>query len=302
MKNIVVYHWFGESSDNEEVARNLRCPIIASIAALRAVDPAVRIVVLNTSELETWLNQNWSPYKDTLNFEMHTIDEHLAQHYSDKPGHRHLSRLFDISRFTWGNNKNIFYSDADVLWLKPPFPTIQNSNRFCFDGYNTGLFYFNNSSRTVSKFFELFEAYTIGALNNDQIRQQMKKHVGYDAWYYVWDEMILTYMFKEHPELFSQITKEEHCCARDLKQVQSIKAFHCNGLMIKNALTGEEHARGLAGILVKEWWDAINKVMDPTMIFNQEEIDHHLPMQFSILSNPERITSTLTDDGHYRLT
>lgn len=301
MKNIVVYHWFGEQTDNHDVAKNIRCPLIVSIATLRAVDQETRIVVLNTSDTTSKSKQQWEPYSTILNFEMWEIEEYLKEFYSYKAGYRQLSRLFDISKFNWGNNKTILYSDADVFWLKAPFPTHKNPNTFCFDGYNTGLFYFNNSSKMVAKFFEIFEAYTIGALNNEQIRQQMKKYVGYDAWYYIWDEMIMTYMFQEHPELFNQITKEEHCCARDLK-TQYIKAFHCNGLMIKNTLTGEEHARGLAGILIKEWWDAINKVMDPTMIFSKEELDHHLPMQFSILNEPERVTSTLTNDGHYQLT
>lgn len=301
--NTIVYHWFGETTDDPDVAKNMRCPLITSIATLRAVDKKSKIVVLNASELEVWLDQEWKPYTEILNFEVEYIDVHLAKNYSEKPGYKHLSRLFDISRFDWGKKTNIFYSDSDVFWLKPPFPVYKDINRFCFDGYNTGIFYFNNNSPIVEKFFELFEAYTISALNNFEIRQKMKQYVGYDAWYFVWDEMIATFMFNEHQELISQISKEEHCCARDLRNidVKKIKAFHCNGLMIGDLTSGEKHARGLAGILIKEWWDAINSVIDPTMIYTKDALDEHLPLQFSLLNNPERITSTLSNDGHYYL-
>ena len=304
MNNIVVYHWFGEPTDNHDVAKNIRCPLIVSIATLRAVDPYVKIVVVNISDQGTKFKQQWEPYSTILDFQLWGVEEYLQRNYSDKAGHKHLSRLFDISRINWGNNKTILYSDADVFWLKSPFPTYKNPNIFCFDGHNTGLFYFKNGSSFVKNFFELFESYAIGALNNEEIRTLMKKHVGYDAWYHVWDEMILTYMFQEHQELFIQMPKEEHCCARDLaniEDIRSIKAFHCNGMMVKNLNTNDEHARGLCGILVKEWWDSINTVIEPTLIFKQEDIDRHMPMQFSILNEPERITSTLTDDGHYQL-
>jgi hypothetical protein len=298
--NTVYYHWFPEPSDGRQPWKALRCPIILSIATLRAADPHIPIKVLCDAD---WLQ--WGEYPRSLNFEVKHIPFHL-KHYEDKAGWKHLSRLFDLNRHATGT---VIYSDSDVFWLKSPLPLAEDPVHFCSDGFNTGLFYYDSSSDIVRKFFELFEAYTIGALNCKEIRQLLKTYVGYEEWYYVWDEMTLTYMSRKHRDLFQEVPREEHASARDLKEdidFWRLKSFHCNGTVVYNQATTnqsyKEHSRGLMCVLVKEWWNAINKVLDPSDIFSVEELETYMPMQFSILEESSRITSTLAEDGHYHVT
>lgn len=294
--NTVYYHWFPEPSDGRQPWRSLRCPIILSIATLRAADPHIPITVLCDAD---WLQ--WGEYPQSLNFEVKHIPFHL-KHYEDKAGWKHLSRLFDLNRHATGT---VIYSDSDVFWLKSPLPLAEDSVRFCSDGFNTGIFYYNSSSDIVKQFFELFEAYTIGALNCEEIRQLLKTYVGYEEWYYVWDEMTLTYMSRKHSDLFQKIPREEHACARDLKEdidFWRLKAFHCNGAVVYNQTTNDKHCRGLMCVLVKEWWESINKVLDPNEIFSPEELETYLPMQFSITENASEIISKRGNDGYYYIT
>lgn len=303
----VYYHWF--EKENSTVSKIIRCPIIQSIATLRAVDSEIPIKVLCPKT-----NQNWSEFPEVLNFEV-IKKEFYLQNYKHKKGWELLSRLFDLYRIPKEQNEEVFYCDSDVFWLKSPWPLKCNPSKFCFDGYNSGLFYYKHESPEVERFFELFEAYTIGSLNNSEIDKLMKtyvtcfQHSGEKSWYDVWDEMILTYIFHEHKDLFNQIYKEEHCCARDLKvwvEPENVRAFHCNGTIVCNEATTHlpyvQHSRGLMCVLVKEWWDAINKVLPEHLIkelYTKAELEKYLPVQFSFLNEPERIVNAQADDEHF---
>jgi len=294
----VYYHWFGASNESPPYS-NMRAPIIVSIATLRAVSD-IPIIVMDVSEHKT----NWSDFPNKLNFQV-TRPKCQLSHYKGIKGWQHLSRLFDLEKYA--QHETVIYSDSDVFWLLDPKPLLCNPNQFCFDGYNTGFFYYNPLDN--NKFFELFKAYTISAINSPDIRNVLMKHVGYQSWYYVWDEMITTYIAKEHPELVNIIPPEEHGSPRRLihTDLSNMKNLHLNGVYVKNPLpkvSGEkEHCRGLAGIIFSEFYEKLQTSLgnDIDIVFTKSELQIGLKHQFSLLKDTNQLLNTLRDDGHYEL-
>ena len=303
MNTGVYYHYWSVEGD-ANTYQNLRSPILLSIATLRATNPLIPIVVLQEHQCQN----NWSHFPEKLNFRVQPIEFTLEKHHGDKPGWKHLSRIFDLERYA--EHDTVIYSDVDVFWLRDILPLRCDPQKFCFNGNNTGHFYYCQSSDTVQQFFEVFKAFTISALHDETIRDLMKKHA-YDAWYYVFDEMIATYMYNEkHKHLFSTMTANDHACIRNIHMVDFslIKMLHCNGLLVANDYSKipceKKHCRGLCCLLFKELYDLICKVLnekDLSSIFTSRELSYFLPQQFSLEKDYGRILNTKSSDNHYHL-
>jgi hypothetical protein len=288
-------------------AQNARCnsqfPLILSIATLRANNPTIPITVLWKGPVNY---EEWLHFPEKLNFKVSPITFSLEKRHSDKPGWEHLSRIFDLE--IHATSEIVIYSDLDVFWFQDVLPLRCDPEKFCFNGNNTGFFYYSRNSDTMQQFFEVFKAFTLGALYDDAIRQQMKKYA-YEAWYYVFDEMTCNYMYNEgFNDLFNQLDANEHTCIRDihLADPDKIKMLHCNGLIANNEIanTQVEHCRGLACLIFKEFYDCVCKVLDQKdleLIFTSQELDYFLPQQFSLLKNYPKLLATKSPDGHYHL-
>ena len=308
-QNAVFYHMWSEPHEGD-VFNNIRTPVVLSIATLRACNPKIPIYVFdNTRDHESFSNpSNWGGFESILNFKV-IEDKFFYKSASNRiAGWKHLSRIPDIhygaERFGV-QVENIIYSDTDVFWLQNPMPLDKPTNKFCFDAWNSGFYYYNKkSANTKDGFMDVFKSYTSAAIYSTEVRKLMKKHIGYDEWYGVWDEMILTYMFHNHPELFHRIENEEHGVAgrMDRTNIDKMKMIHFNGVFVPNEVTGQDHCRGLMCIIFKEYWRRINKVLeakDIERIFTQEELDFYLPKQTTI----KEATKTLRphSDGHYHI-
>ena len=307
---VYYHHWIGQ--EEKPIYNNLRVPIVLSIATLRAVNPNVPIVVFEDISNNPH-PEDWAHFPDKLNFEVRQIPFYLSKNYSWAKGNRFLSRIFDLRRHAfdvgWGET---IYCDSDVFWLQDPLPLACNSDRFCFDGYNTGYFYYR-PSKTMDQFFELFEAYTIVALNNEVIREMLKTYVGYELWHDVWDEMTLTYIAHQHSDLIQRIPAVEHATVRKLESTNlanTMKMLHCNGLLVANPLCkreGErEHCRGITCLIIKELYERLCSVLnedDLRMIFTEKELYHYRGVQFSITDEKQvgKLLNTRSEDGHYHL-
>lgn len=268
----------------------------------------------NTRNPEAHYSERWGNWPVKLGFTVWHNKFALQNQYKDKAGYKHLSRLFDLHKLpelfellnyygemdddgydTYAPIKNpmVIYTDADVFWFKDPLPLDKKGSRFAFDGWNSGFFYYQQGSPEVERFFEIFKAYTVSALNSLDVREIMKSFVGYTDWYYVFDEMILSYMFRNNRGLFDQLALFEHCTARQLGMASPdlLKMFHANGSMFHNHLAksaGErEHCRGLIPLIWKELWDGLKTVMsdnDIAQIYTLQELDYYLPRQYSFTS------------------
>lgn len=295
MSEIAVYHWWDEPGDSPPYA-NLRIPTIISIATLRAANPNIPILVLDLNERET----HWGGFTDKLWFSVRKIQPCLKKHKDRIRGWKHLSRFSDVHREI--RQGTILYVDSDVFWLQDPLPLEKSPDKFCFDGWNTGFYYYDRTAPFTEDFFEIFEAYTRGAIYSDDVRKVMKKYVGYDSWHGVWDEMMSSYMAHQHPELFNIIPVNEHTAARNLHLASNPKMFHCNGTMVSNEVpkTPNEqiHCRGLLGLLVMEIYEKLRKVLDQQdidQIYSLQEQRRYMPQQFPL----RRICETKGKDGHF---
>lgn len=308
-----VYHWWGSPEDAPPYA-NLRAPILLSIATLRAVsDIPVKVLDL-TGDVGDPGNgrpsKQWAHFPKKLNFEVIGVPAEYKNYKRLVPGWMHLSRIQDVASwpFYHGNPQTTVYVDSDVFFFRNPLPLEKNTSKFCFNGWNSGFYYHNNYDTT--EFFDIFGSYIKAAIFSEEVRKVMRQYVPYDAWYGVWDEMILTYMVKNHPELFDLIGVNEHCTANTIEAADpaTVKMFHANGTMMANEFPknpGEkEHCRGLLCLVVKEFYDNIRKVLDDkdlAMVFTEIERRHYLPQQFSLLENVSRLSSIRRADGHFHV-
>lgn len=307
MNPTVYYHYWARNES--PMYNNLRIPVLLSIATLRAVNPNLPIIVLEDDTDKTQPT-DWLHFPEKLGFTVKPISFFLNKRYSHVKGYRYLSRLFDLRRHA--ESQDVLYCDLDVFWFLDPLPLACNgSDRFCFDGYNSGFFYYR-PSETIEEFFDLFEAYTVGALNNGYIRELMKAHVGYESWMEVWDEMTLTFMREEHPSLIQMVPPIEHVTVRKLAEINPLhmKMLHCNGLMVANPVSKRpserEHCRGLLCLIVKELYRLITSVLDEQdmkLIFTHQELKYFRPRQIS-LTDPTMIHQLITtrcDLGHFHI-
>lgn len=299
-----VYHWWGFKEEPPPYA-NLRTPILISIATLRSASQ-IPIIVIDISEQEN----DWGDFPTRLNFTVVKQPGVLRPYENLVKGWRHLSRLFDLNDLfrRVPVHGELLYVDSDVFFFRDPLPLGGDKEKFCFDGWNTGYFYYHPEK--TKRFFDIFEAYTKTAIFCPDLRPTFKKYVGYEAWYGVWDEMIISYMVHFHPELFHHIGVNEHATIRSLHfcDHEKIRMLHCNGLMVANPLaknSGErEHCRGLLGILIKEFHDNLCKVLNPAdfeRIYTRRELEFFLPNQLSIKKDLGKILETQDKSRHFHI-
>lgn len=301
MKVHACYHWW-HYPDEPPAYANLRTPVVASIATLRAVSD-VPITVFDTSRKDA----EWGHFPEKLGFRVQKVEPEM-EYYSDIiDGWPYLSRLYDV-RENAPECDALMYVDSDVFWFKNPLPFAKPPDKFCFDGWNSGYFYYDPKSDTIELFHEIFDAYTKAAIYSNDVRKVMKRYLNYDGWYGVWDEMMLTYMAHHHPNLFHLIPVEEHSTARVLQYVSrdAVKMFHCNGTMVSSPFGkfgGEaKHSRGLMPLLVREFYEKLTKVLDEKdlgMMYTQQEMDYCMSRQFSLFDDMTAFLATKDEEGHY---
>jgi hypothetical protein len=296
-KSIAVYHWWSFKGEDTAYC-NLRSPIVTSIATLRAVSD-VEIFVLDGSDHEV----NWGNFPDLLNFKVLKNKFTFFEEKDKFEGWRHLSRIPDIHSWSEINftNKNIIYVDSDVFFLQNPLPLACDTDKFCWDGWNTGYFYFNSNSKLYQSFYKKFISYCYSAIFSNNIRSLIKNYSNYDDWYEVWDEMILLFMKNEHPEIFNIIPIEENSTCRVIKSTKEPKVFHANGLMVKSPITDEKHCRGLLGLIITEFYEKIESVLSSKEInlMYGSHIDYYKNNKFSILEKSQTIEKLKNKDGHF---
>lgn len=302
-KPVAFYHWWSHPDEPDPFA-NLRTPILLSIATLRSVSD-MPIIVLDLSER----SNNWSHFPEKLNFQIHRIKASLKGYHDLIAGWQFLSRIHDLKEWhqrLHPERPTVMYVDSDVFWFKDPEPLACDTDGFCFDGYNTGLFYYSPQSHSNQLFHDRFETYVKAAIFSPSIRQSFVECIGYDSWYGVWDEMILSFMLTQHKDLFRIIPREEHLAARnDLpKDTSRIKMLHCNGMMVSDPLGETNHCRGLTCLVVKEFYDNIRKVFnqsDLDLIFTKQQQEFGERYRVSLFENWGNLQKTKDSQGHFHL-
>lgn len=287
------YHWW--SYDGEiEPHKNLSTPIVLSIATLRAVSD-IPIIVIDLSEKD----MDWKDYPKKLNFEVIRKNFYLKKYKSKIKGYRHLSRIFDLQEH-YIKNTDVMYIDSDVFFFKNPLPLKESTDKFCWDLWNTGFFYYNPEKNI--EFFDVFKHYTMSAIYSGDIRNLFKKYVNYDSSCYgVCDEMVLGYMREFNSEFFNKIQVEEHATFFNLFDAKSPKMLHLNWFMISNPINQSSNARGLACLYAEEFYENICKVLtkeDLIEIFGEPMLNHCSDKRFNIEKNAHKFIKMKRNQGN----
>lgn len=298
---VAVYHWWSHPSEPPPY-KNLRTPVVLSVATLRAVS-TMPILVIDTSGRVN----DWAHFPAKLNFTVLSGTPALNGYRELVPGWQYLSRIYDVnacaaeSRLSFDT---VMYSDSDVFWLRNPLPFRRDPEKFVFDGWNTGFYYYRPYTDGSKLWFDVFDALTRAAVHSYALRKVMRQHAGYTDWYEVWDEMVLGFMQSEHPEFFNLTTYHEHLRAAHLAEplAEEAKMFHANGVMVPNPVGRSQHARGLLAMWVREFYEKVRLVLDQTdldMIFSAAEQEVCLSRQFGLFEGRDRLLATATPDGLY---
>lgn len=295
-----VYHWW--SSGASAAYQDMSAPIVLSIASLRAVSD-IKITVIDSTDTPV----DWGHFPQKLKFNVLHESCHLNDYSHLVDGWRHLSRIFNLYESSDLQNEKV-YVDSDIFFFRDPFPLSCDSQKFCWNGWNTGFFYFDSSSSNNKTFYDIFKSYCISGIYSEEFRSIMKKCVNYDAWYGVWDEMVLGYMKRTHPHLFNIIPITEHVtsemmCTHEYNK-DELKVFHCNGSMIEHPSKANKHCRGLLPLMCEEFYQNIIKVLDENdlrMIFEAEMLRYYSKNKFSLLNSIPKMRCVKQHDGHYLL-
>lgn len=293
----IIYHWW--DNYNPIAFKNIRVPILPSIATLRANNSYAPIYVLDCNKKMA----NWGHFPRKLGFEV--VPWKMSYESYNQPDVEFIARLKDIFNFTRQISADeIVYCDSDVFWLKDPLPLFHSPDLFCSNRYNNGFFYFDKNSPAIYQFFELFAAIGLTCLNSPEIVQHITQKTKSAAL----DEKIVDYLFEIRPELVTRISPIEHATFRDflVKKInfKDFKMLHCNGLMVENKFQrtygNRQHSRGLVTIMFKEFYDAMKSVLDHfdlELIFNCDELNYYVPKQVDLLNEDfvERLRSLNLD-------
>jgi len=282
MNKAVVYYWWDNYEDSPH--KNLRVPIVLSIATLRAQNPHIPIYVMDCSEKQL----NWNEFSDSLNFK-------VVPWKMSFPEHHFMSRMMDIQTFVQQISEDeIIYCDSDVFWLRNPLPFFESPDLFCSNRHNNGFFYFDKTSPACCKFFELFKSYSILFLNDEKFKQEILSQ-DVNKFTISLDEIITNRIFEIKPDIVRQIQECEHGLIRDIAtnrlNFKDVKMIHCNGLLVENKFykknANQKHARGLVCLIFKELYQAITSVLSQdeiNSIFTHDELNYYIPLQIELLS------------------
>jgi hypothetical protein len=303
MKTAVVYHWWQENSDNPPIC-NRRSPIVQSIAMLRATNPDIPVYVLDCS---SGPNQ-WHDLPTILNFSVIPTNINL-EGYLGYAGCYHLSRIFDVYKFAQEHSLDeVIYQDSDVFWFDS-IPRNNPSEKFVFDGSNSGFFRFKMRSELIERFISLFQAFVIVGLNDDAFRFIIKQHLADPQWYYLSDEAVLSYMVNRHGWFYDKLESESHGLARNLPNNPNFKMLHLNGVLVENELAENDnerkHCRGLIGLLIKEVYEALtSQIKEKGLIMMYTEEEREFYKKKVSIRDPKFLSAlyeTKDSTGHFHL-
>lgn len=287
MNKAIVYHWW--DSYEESPIKNLRVPIIPSIATLRGRNPHIPIYVLDCSQRQF----DWLYFPDKLGFQVVPWRTTLS-YYPPKHAVEYLSRMADIRQFARQIPQDeIIYCDSDVFWITDPLPLLGTPDLFCSNRHNNGFFYFDKTSLACQKFFDLYNAYALTSLNDKRIRKGIVASRGINANTTSFDEVLTDYIYEMHQAVTCQIPKEEHGLTRDIAHgkvdVRKLKMLHCNGLYVENKFhkinANQRHARGLVCLIFKEFYNSVIQTLsqkDLETIFTCDELNYYTDHQMEL--------------------
>ena len=269
---IYIYrNWFHQTP----TYKHLEIPIIPSIASFRAFDNTTPIYVIDTSEGDN----EWLHYPEKLSFQV--IKKQHAFRHVDKVADEVkdmkvfwslLSKPLDIYDLVSTLDHEVYVvADADVFFVQPLFPLLEDPNKHFVCGTNTGMFYFHKNKPATAQVFETWSSLCALSMLHPRIRRKVRQphHPT------VQEECVYCYMLACHSERLhlKPIPIYENFIGPYDKTFNHgmIKVLHMAGYFGRPR-------RGMVGICIKEIRCNIEQVLtkqEMEQVFGNIDIDTH---------------------------
>lgn len=229
MRNLVLFHYWSESPIRAwDDGKN---PVIHAIAAIRGSNKNCSIDVIDVSEHAN----DYGTYPESLGFVVHRKRPTIRFYNRSllSPDRFKLcSRISDIESHARNFDGTVLFSDADVFWLKDPFPPIENPSKFCCREDNSGVFYYSPTSPDAVAFLSLWKSQIAKGLADSKFFGKVAAIYRPNADIYQ-DEAVLVYMnviMKSQIQQYFQPIgfAENYCREIDIfgRVLPDIKALH----------------------------------------------------------------------------
>lgn len=235
-------------------------PVLLSIASLRAHNPDIPVYVLDVSNRD----RNWYDYPHKLNFKCirtHSKIPILKTHEIYGETYKICSRIFDIEWLASRIPEDVIVSvESDIFW-QGDFVLPEVVDRFCFNFYNSGFYYYNKNAELAKQFIALWKHYIIMGMANPKVRAEvMSKY----EWEFFQDEACMVYIMKTFGGIVAPLSDDHNVLFNPFKSYEDTykkaTTLHFIQAMIpKN--------RGLLPLFVKEFYDIVSRVLSPQQLY-----------------------------------
>lgn len=282
MKAALIYTFWQEFEKETDVSKNLRDPIILSIASFRKHHPKMPIYVIDMGN-----NANWEDWPVILRFKVLKRPWSLIGLSFKKPkgipvSPKVLSRPDAILwAINWIQEELIIHADSDVIFLKHLFPLHGKPEDINISS-NIGLFYFNKNSDQSKLFMELWTSLCVGGLLNPIILENIATEAFPHSPIFH-EERVSKYILSKYKNQFSFGKEEdlvyENCLLHYLYALQldidKIKTIHLNYAGVNSEIDRNE--RGKWFLAIKESNTAIKEILGnhiSKIFLDPEEYEH----------------------------
>lgn len=239
-------------------------PIMPSIASFRAFDTKTAVYVIDSTDHET----DWGDWPRKLNFTVlrrphafRPFDGMCQAEYNESGLSifwNLLSKPLDVYETVLELPHEVFMvSDADVFFIKDPWPLHDDPTQNFVCGTNTGFYYFHKYKPATAQVFETWAALCALALTHPRIRKKVQvKHLKV-----VQEESIYWYMLRCHAHrlYLKHIYKYENFEARNLPQDKGYDHTLIKMLHVCDSFGRDYRAR--TAMIIKEVRDVISQVL-----------------------------------------
>jgi hypothetical protein len=259
MNTHVIYYYFSDKS--QKVSKDFKNPVIQSIASLRHWSKDVAISVLDVSDCEV----DWELYNHHFNFYVHKVN-HPLKNLENNLVHvdgasifsKRLSRPIALYEYASYVKEDLIVScDANLFWIKDPFPLSgDHFNKFCSNN-NSGLWYYNKNVTKCHDFMHTWNTLCAFVMTNYLMCDRVHKTIGRNS---IDERACMNFVQHRFPELYSFNPIEENCSfyntLNENIDVNKIKALHVSSSSFKYCC----NEKALACIYIKELREITDKM------------------------------------------
>ena len=267
-KPALVYHYWNDRQVH--VWEDWQNPILISIASARAFNPDIPIYVLDVSNHQ----RNWLDYPHKLNFKCIPCESQIPLLKTNEiygSSYKICSRQFDIDWLARKIPEDIIISvESDIFWMADPCPLPEPIDRFFFNFYNSGFYYYNKNSDLAKRFLKVWRHYIIMGMSNPKVQAEiMSKY----KWDYFQDEAAMVYIVKSFGGMAGPCPDNLNVLFNPFKSwdehYKNAWNLHLIGAFFpKN--------RGLLGLMFEPFYEVIKTVLSPQQLYDIYGPDYEL--------------------------